>query len=400
MAPDTTAHTLFKRQFGHPPVHEVRAPAGLVLLGRAATQTQGLALTAAIDQYFHLALAPRTDGKIELICNAPANRESFWVSNLASNPQTPWADVLKSVLDQLRKRGVPFSGFNAAMRSDSALAMLESGSSPAALAAATALGVRMLHPFSLTETGLARPPQRDAQGRIPEPGLAEKLHLATLCSRALPLLPDSFVQAAAAVCAKAWHVLTLDLRDHTAEHLSLVGEILALSFPEKASEQTCEMVGQLLPGAARKLGLKSWRSVEPLFLDTVKEKLPMKTFAAAKAAVNDNFLAVAAERVLRSDDHALFGQYLERSGENWRAVTGLLSRRQRIVVEIAKAHPACLAAVVLPQVPGAVLHLVRHHLAPHLEQHLASHFRALTGETLKTVFCQPVDGAARITPFS
>jgi galactokinase len=394
MAPDTTAHTLFKRQFGHPPVHEVRVPAALVMLGRAATQTQGLVLAAAVDQYFHLALAPRSDGKIELICNAAANRESFWVSNLASNPQTPWADVPKSVLFQLRKRGVPFSGFNAAIRSDSVLETLESRSAPAALAVATAFGVRVLHPFSLTETGLARPPQRDAQGRIPAPGLAERLHLAALCSRALPLLPDGFVQAAAAACAKAWHVLTLDLRDRTAEHLPLVGEILALSFPEKASGPTGDMISRLLSGAARKLGLNSWRSVEAQFLDSVRQKIPMKAFAAAKAAVNDHFLSVAAERVLRSDDHALFGQYLQRSEENWRAVTGPLSHRQRIVVEIAKAHPACLAAVILPQVPGAVLHLVRHHLAPHFEQQLTSHFRALTGEPLKTVICQPVDGAA------
>jgi galactokinase len=392
MAPDTTAHTFFKRQFGHPPVHEVRAPAGLVLLGRAAPQDKGLALTAAIDQYLHLAAAPRPDGKIELIYNDAATRESFWVSNLASNPQAPWADALKSVLVQLRKRGVPFSGFNAAIRSENALAFLESGSAPATLAVATALGVRKLYPYSLTETGLARPPQRNAQGKIPEPGLGEKLHLAKLCSNALSF-SGSFVQTATVLGGKAWHLLSLDLRDNTAEHLPLIGEILALSFPEESFDHNRDLVEHLLVPATRKLGVKSWRSVEPAFLETAKEKLPLKVFAAAKAVVNDNFLSVAAERALRSDDHAQFGHCLVRSEENWRAVTGEVSKGQRAILEIARAHPACLASIRLPEAPGAILHLVRHHLAPHFEEHLGKSFKALTGTALKTVFCQVTDGA-------
>jgi len=132
------ANTLFKRKFGHPPVHEVRAPLGLVLLGRAAEHGQGLALTVAIDRHLHLALSPRSDGKIELIHNEPTTRELFWVSDLAPNTGKHWANVLKSVLVQLRNRGVVFNGFNAAICSEIAPPLQDVDPLPTALAVAKA----------------------------------------------------------------------------------------------------------------------------------------------------------------------------------------------------------------------------------------------------------------------
>jgi galactokinase len=365
----------------------------LILLGRAAAQNQGLALTAAIDRYLHLALAPRSDGKIELICNEAKTRETFRVTNLAANPQAPWSDVCKSVLMHLRKRGVPFSGFNAVIHWESDQSVPQSSPKPAAMASAMALGVRKLYPYTLTEAGLARPPQRDRQGKIPGAGCAERLHLAKLCGDAISR-PDGFLQAAAVLGGKAWHLLSLDLRDNTAEHLPLIGEILGLSFPEEMPEQLVEPVDMLLVSAAQKLGVKSWRSVEPSFLKTVKAKLSLKDFAAANSLVNDNLLAVMAERALRTDDHAQFGHCLAQSEENWSATSRGISKAQRVVLEIAKAHPGCLAAVRSAEPPNAILHLVRHHLAPHFEEHLGKSYRALAGTTLKTVFCQLVDGAS------
>jgi len=392
MPSDLTAHTLFKRQFGHPPVHEVRAPAALTLLGRAAAGNEGLILTAAIDRYLHLAAAPRADGKIELIQISPEGRETFWVSNLAANPQAPWADVMKSVLVHLRKRGVPFNGFNAVVQAGDNQLFLADRSSQAPLAAATALMIRKLYPFSLGETGLGRPPERNAQGKVPEPGLAERLHIARLCANALST-PDSFAEIATVLGGKAWHLLSLDLRSGTAEHLPLIGGILALSFPEERADYNREETRQLLAAGASTLGIRSWRTVELPFLEASRERLSLRACAAARAVVNDNILAVASERGLRLDDQAQFGHCLVRSEDNWSVLLGGFSPRQRLVVETARAHPASLAAVRLPQAPDVILHLLRHHLAPGFGDHLANHFKALTGKPLKTIFCQVTDAS-------
>src|SRR5437764_166886 len=77
-------------------------------------------------------------------------------NGLQKNPASPWADYVKGVLEQLRKRGVLFSGFTAAIAGD--IPIGAGMSSSAALEVATALTVRRLYPFSLTQTSTAQPP--------------------------------------------------------------------------------------------------------------------------------------------------------------------------------------------------------------------------------------------------
>src|SRR5579863_1622470 len=178
----TDAATLFKSRFGHPPVHQVRAPGRLELLGNHTDYNDGLVLSLAVDKYIHIAAGPRNDGKIELVSTAFPEPEVFWLDKPAKNPAAPWADYCKGVLLQLRKRGVHFSGFNAAIHGT--IPHGAGMSSSAALEVATALAVRQLFPFALTETGLGAPPKRDARGQLPPLGNAERLPLAKVCHAA------------------------------------------------------------------------------------------------------------------------------------------------------------------------------------------------------------------------
>src|SRR5438874_9889519 len=168
--------TLFKRHFGFPPTHTVRAPGRLELLGNHTDYNEGLVMSLAVDKYIHMASAPRTDGKIELVSASFPERELFWMSDLKKNPATPWADYVKGVLDQLRKRGVHFTGFSAAITGD--IPIGAGMSSSAALEVAAALTVRQLHPFALSETGATVPPKRDGKGQLPPMPPKERLYLA------------------------------------------------------------------------------------------------------------------------------------------------------------------------------------------------------------------------------
>src|SRR5882757_9172837 len=156
---------LFKRHFGAPPVHVVRAPGRLELLGNHTDYNEGLVLSLAVDRYIQIAASPRLDGKVELISSAFPEPEIFWSNEANKNPAAPWADYVKGVLEQLRRRGIHFTGFNAAI--DGTIPMGAGMSSSAALEVATALTVRRLYPFGLSETGLSTPPMRDARGEIP-----------------------------------------------------------------------------------------------------------------------------------------------------------------------------------------------------------------------------------------
>ena len=97
----------------------VRAPGRLELLGNHTDYNEGLVMSLAVDRYIHMASAPRLDGKIELVSAAFPERELFWMSDLKKNPTAPWADYVKGVLDQLRKRGVDIQKheFNYALNS-------------------------------------------------------------------------------------------------------------------------------------------------------------------------------------------------------------------------------------------------------------------------------------------
>src|SRR6266478_3596580 len=112
----TDVKDVFKRHFGYTPVHVVRAPGRLELLGNHTNYNEGLVMSLAVNKYIHVASAPRLDGKIELVSAAFPGRELFWMSDLKKNPAAPWADYIKGVLEQLRKRGVNFTLFPSAIR--------------------------------------------------------------------------------------------------------------------------------------------------------------------------------------------------------------------------------------------------------------------------------------------
>src|ERR1044071_8355656 len=142
---------LFKKHFGYTPAHVVWAPGRLELLGNHTDYNEGLVMSVAVDKYVWIAASPRTDGKIQLVSSAFAQPDVFWISEIKHNPEAPWADYVKGVLAQLRKRGVHFSGFSAAIHSS--IPIGAGMSSSAALEVATDLLVRQLFPYSLTELG-------------------------------------------------------------------------------------------------------------------------------------------------------------------------------------------------------------------------------------------------------
>src|SRR6266436_1557817 len=176
------AQTLFKSHFGCPPTRLVRAPGRLELLGNHTDYNEGLVMSLAVDKQIQMASSPRSDGKIELVSTGFPEPELFWTSDLKKNPAAPWADYVKGVLDQLRRRGVNFTGFNAAIHGD--IPMGAGMSSSAALEVATALAVRQLFPFGLGETGATVPPRRGRSHELPPLKPVEKMLFAKLCQAA------------------------------------------------------------------------------------------------------------------------------------------------------------------------------------------------------------------------
>lgn len=405
MTPPRPAHThaadvreVFKHHFGYTPPNVVKAPGRLEVLGNHTDYNDGLVMSVAVDRYIFIACGPRTDGKIELVSSAFPEPEKFWISELKPNPAARWADYFKGVLAQLRKRGVHFSGFNAAVHGTIPLGA--GMSSSAAFEVATALAVRQLFPFSLSETGASVPPKRDARGRLPPLPKSERMSFAKVCRAAENVfvgVPCGILDQVSSLFGKAWNVTNLDCRSLAVDHVPLVGEALivcdtgvkhALVGGEYSElRQHCE-------SAAKKLGAKSLRSVELKHLRSQKSALTEREYQCAHHVVSEIARVVAGERALREDDHRQFGQYLFQSHESSRDFLMNSCPELDTLVELARQHPGCLGARLTGGgFGGATINLVAYHQAESFMAHIARAYAAATGRTIQPQVCLLVDGA-------
>ncbi len=394
--------TLFKRHFGYPAAHVARSPVWLELLGTAAVDDRGLALAVAVDRYVHLASAPRSDGKIELLSSWSPKPVLFWMSQLEPTANSHWLDCIKSLLNELRRRNVHFSGFNAAIYAESDLELAlqrEHSYAAAALQVATALTVRQLHPFRLTETGATVPPRRNSKGQLPPLEASEKISIARLCHDATPKRPGiepTLLGPLTCLFGKAWHILSVDLQSQTVERIPLVGEVfvqfeLASNSPPAAPGPNAEFENRAYSlSAARKLRARSLRALELKSVEANKHKLTPREYECARHFTAELQRMVAVERALREDDHRQFGQYLLDSYKSARKLSAKYESALDLLVEIAVAHPGCLGARARN---SAVLSIVNFHQVQRFMSEVPTEFSRRTGQTARTRLFRSADGA-------
>lgn len=392
------AQELFKRSFNFPATHLVRAPGRLELLGNHTDYNQGLVMSLAVDKYIHIASSPRSDGRIELVTSSFPERETFWANEFKKNPDAPWANYVKGVLEQLRKRGVNFNGFNAAIVGD--IPMGAGMSSSAALEVATALTVRRLYPFSLSETSLSTAPRPDARGELLPLPQQEKLFFAKLCQAAenqFVGVQSGLLDQISSLFGKAWHVMSIDFQSLKVEQAPMIGEAIIVCN----SGVKHELVGgeynelrQNCESAAQKLGAKSLRAVELKTLEANKAKLTPREYQCARHVVSEIQRVVAGERALRDDDHRQFGQYMFQSHESSRDFLKNSTAELDLLVELARAHPGCLGARLTGGgFGGATINLVAYHQAESFMRQISNEYEDETGHKLQPILCQIVDGA-------
>jgi galactokinase len=398
-AAGSEAENLFKRHFGYSPARFVRAPGRLEVLGNHTDYNDGLVLSVAVDRYIEIASAPRTDGKIVLVSSSFPEREVFWANESKKNPAAAWADYVKGVLDQLRKRGVRISGFSAAIHGTIPLGA--GMSSSAALEVATALSVRELFPFALTESGVAQPPQRDNKDRLPVMSKAEKLSLAKVCRAAenhFVGVQSGLLDQISSLFGKAWHVMETDFQSLSVELAPLAGVAVVVCNSGVKHSLVAGHYNELRENcetAARALGVKSLRAADSKMLAANRTKLASRAFECGHHVITEIQRVIVGANALRADDLRQFGQYMFQSHESSRDFLKNSVPELDVLVELARAHPACLGARLTGGgFGGATINMVAHHQAESFMAYIAQAYEKKTGHKLQPILCQIVDGAA------
>lgn len=390
---------LFKKHYGHAPPIVVQAPGRLELLGNHTDYNQGLVLALAVDRFIAMAVTPRTDGKIELVSSAFPGKEKFSVHDLARNAAAPWSDYVKGVLHELRRRKVHFTGFSAAIHGTIPLGA--GMSSSAALEVATALAVRQLHPYTLTLAGAATPPKRDDHNLLPPLTTPEKIEIARTCQAAesgFVGVNCGLLDQISSLFGKAFHAIEIDCQSLAVDHVPMIGEIAivvcnsgvkhALVGGEyNALREHCE-------AAARALGAKSLRSVDVPYLTANRKKLAAREYECAYHIVGEIQRVIFGARALRDGDFEQFGQYMLQSHESSRDFFHNSCPELDLLVDLARAHPACFGARLTGGgFGGATINLVRREQVDAFKRAMASNYAQKTSRTLTPMICQVVDGA-------
>ncbi len=395
----SAARELFRRHFGHPPTHEVRAPGRVELLGNHTDYNQGLVLALAIDRFTEMAVSARTDGKVVVVSSAFPETQTFSVLDETRSSAAPWTDYLKGVLSALRRRQAHCSGFNAAIHSTIPLGA--GLSSSAALMVASALAVRELHPYTLTSTGVTVPPKRDARRTLPPLTNTEKIEIARTCHAAesgFVGVNCGLLDPLSSLFGKAFHAIEIDCQSLAIERVPMIGEIAIVVCDSGVKHAHAgggyNELRQLCDSAARALGMKFLRSVDNPFLNANRTRLTDREYQCAYHIVGENHRVVAGSRALRDGDFLQFGQFLLQSHESSRDYFRNSCAELDLLVDLAKTHPGCLGARLTGGgFGGATINLVHRSQVESFTQAMSVVYEKRTARKMTPLVCQIVDGA-------
>jgi galactokinase len=244
------------------------------------------------------------------------------------------------------------------------------------------------------------PPKRDERGGLPPLPKPERLHFARACSAALAVAgrsDDGLVGALTALSGRAWNLLGFDCRFNSVEETPFAGTAVILCDSGVRSPVAAVADAEVrvhCAAAARKLGVKSLRSVETALLRGSKARLDDREYECSLHVTGEIQRVSAAERALREEDHRQFGSYLTMSHGSFRDNLRSSCAELDLLVELAGAFAGCLGTRAIgPGFGGATVSLVPYHDAEPFMAHMATTYAAKTGRELKPIVLQIVDGA-------
>ncbi|GAB4464201.1 MAG: galactokinase [Armatimonadaceae bacterium] len=321
------AKAAFGEKYGGDPMACGVAPGRLELLGNHTDYNEGFVLTCAIDRGIAMAGSAREVNRARVASTAEENSATFDPEKPERDPEAPWANYVKGVVDELNKAGATVGGFDAALVST--VPVGGGVSSSAALLVSTAELLLALYPHTLS---------------------MQPMELAKLCRRAennFVGAPVGLLDQFSSLFGQAGHALFLDCRtlEHRAVRLpesaaavlivdTRVKHDLAAGGGYRERRAQCESAAAWF-GQKTGKPVTTLRDVTPEMLEELADQMDPVLEKRARHIVYENKRVQMGVEALEAGNIAAFGEIMTNTHESCRRFFENTCPELDMVVEIA-----------------------------------------------------------------
>ena len=371
----TSVTEAFRHRFGALPVHVVRAPGRVNLIGEHTDYNDGFVMPLAIEQAVWLAVRPRDDDRVILHSTRATEPADFRIGTIERG--TGWGEYAKGVAWALQAQGHRLSGLEGVLVSD-----VPEGaglSSSAALELAVARAFAASAGLDWVPAAMARTAQR-----------AENEWVGVRCG---------VMDQMASTCGVAGHAVLLDCRSLavTPTPLPAWTTVLVLDTGTRrglvdsaynARRETCERV-------AHALGVPALRDATLDGLQVSEGALTPTQLHRARHVVTENARVLAAAEAMRQGDAARLGALMAASHASLRDDYEVSSPALDAFADAARAQNGCYGARMTGAgFGGCVVALVASDRAEAVAEAATRVYRRRTGHEPTAYRVRAVAGAS------
>ena len=376
---DTIAE-LFQKRFNCAPQVCASAPGRLEVLGNHTDYNEGFVLSAAVGQTTNVAMS-HVDGSICTIVEHGKD-STIDLDDMDTPIKGDWTNYVKGLLVELRRRGIKFGAFNAAL---SSTVPLSAGmSSSAALEMAFCFALKEIYKIDLSLPDWARVGQSVENRYLGlNSGLLDQFSSLYGKKDYLILCDFRTVEVIKTVTMPAgWSMIVAN---------TLVKHNLVES-DYNLRRKSCE--NALAAIQTRHPEVKALRDVSMKMLQAAKDTMDLTDYRRACHVAGEDERVMAGVELLEKGDVKGFGKLLfeshESSMENFENSCPELDA----LVSIARTLPGCAGARLSGGGFGGIsIHLVENEHAADYCEKLKTAYKLLTGKDAETLVCSIGDGA-------
>ena len=372
----------FTKFYGAAPTVAARAPGRLEILGNHTDYNQGFVLSCAVEQDTRFALRP-VEGKH---CRVKDFRDGsvreFDLDDIDKAIPRDWANYVKGVIVELRKRGIEVGAFDAGM--ESSVPLSAGMSSSAAFETAAGFAMREAFGIELSNADWARVGQGVENHYMGlKSGLLDQFSSIFGKKDSMILTDFRSVEVLRTVPLPAGYSIVVI--NSMVKHNLVDSEY---NVRRQDCEAAAEKLAQIYPD------VKTLRDVSLEQLAAAKSALTEREYRRALHVVGECTRVIEAVRMLEHNDVKGFGRLWFDSHESSRVNFENSTEELDYLVELAKSVPGGLGARLSGGGFGGItIHLVATDGAEEYAKRVQAGFKARTGIDADYIICAIGDGA-------